>query len=63
MPIAEISIVEGRSKEMKKNLIANVTDAICESLGAPKQAVRVLIREVPKENWGIGGELFEDVRK
>lgn len=56
MPIAHINIMEGREDEKKEKLIAAVTDAICESLGSPREAVRVLIHEVPKSQWGIGGE-------
>jgi 4-oxalocrotonate tautomerase len=39
---------------------------VFEELGIPPQAVEVIIQEVPKENWGIGGELadvkFRDVK-
>lgn len=56
MPIATIQIMEGRDDEAKAKLIAAVTDAICDSIGARREAVRVLIQEVPKSHWGIGGE-------
>jgi 4-oxalocrotonate tautomerase len=59
MPIAQISILEGRSKETKALLIREVTDAISRSLGAPREAVRVLVYEVEKAEWGIGGETAE----
>ncbi|MBE9548799.1 MAG: 2-hydroxymuconate tautomerase family protein [Proteobacteria bacterium] len=61
MPIAHISILEGRGKAAKAELIREVTDAICRSIGAPQQAVRVLIHEVAKEEWGIGGETAESL--
>jgi len=56
MPIAHINIMEGRDDEQKERLIAAVTDAICDSLGSPREAVRVLLHEVPKSQWGIAGE-------
>ncbi|MFB0525920.1 MAG: 4-oxalocrotonate tautomerase family protein, partial [bacterium] len=28
--------------------------------GCPKEAVEVIIRDVPKHNWGIGGELSSE---
>lgn len=56
MPIAHINIMEGRDDEKKEKLIGAVTDAICDSLGSPRESVRVLIHEVPKSQWGIGGE-------
>lgn len=55
MPFAEITIIEGRSKKKKAALIAKVTDAIVDSLDAPIESVRVCIREIPADNWGIAG--------
>lgn len=55
MPIAHINIIEGRTDEQKEMLVAEVTAAISRSLDSPEQNVRVLIHEVPKQNWGIGG--------
>jgi 4-oxalocrotonate tautomerase len=55
MPIANILILEGRTVEMKQALIRAVTDAIADTLKAKPEAIRVIVQEVPKENWGIGG--------
>nr|WP_306799433.1 2-hydroxymuconate tautomerase family protein [Alcanivorax quisquiliarum] len=59
MPIATIQIMEGRDEAAKAKLIAAVTDAICDSIGARREAVRVLVQEIPKSQWGIGGETAE----
>lgn len=56
MPFAQITIMEGRSDEMKADLIREVTEAIHRSLGAPHANVRVAIYEVNKAEWGIGGK-------
>lgn len=40
----------------KEALISEVTQAIMKSLGAPQQSVRVIISEMPKQHFGIGGE-------
>ena len=61
MPLAQISILEGRSKEMKTDLIREVTEAIRKSLNAPNESVRVIIYEVPKSNWGIAGVTTESL--
>lgn len=61
MPLAQISIMKGRSKTAKEALIREVTDAICNSLGARREAVRVIINEVEKSHWGIGGETAENL--
>ncbi|MCH2556085.1 MAG: 2-hydroxymuconate tautomerase family protein [Alcanivorax sp.] len=59
MPIATIQIMEGRDKAAKERLIKEVTDAICSSIGARREAVRIVLQEVPKSHWGIGGETAE----
>jgi len=55
MPHVIISIWKGRDAKMKKVLIEKVTDAITEAVSCPKEAVQVVVEEVEKENWGIGG--------
>lgn len=56
MPIAQLYILEGRSSEQKENLIKEVTDAMSRTINAPKARVRVIITEMTKEHFGIGGE-------
>lgn len=56
MPIAQIQILEGRTDEQKSAVIGLVTAALVEALGVPTDAVRVLITDVPKTHWGIGGK-------
>lgn len=56
MPIVHIDMLAGRSAERKADLIRRVTNAIVASLGVQPAQVRVLLNELPAENWGIGGE-------
>ena len=62
MPIAHLESLEGRTAEQRAKLISEVTDAISRSIDAPKERVRVIITEVPKANWGIGGVPASEVR-
>ncbi|MTJ83315.1 MAG: 2-hydroxymuconate tautomerase [Telmatospirillum sp.] len=55
MPICEITLVAGRTPEMKKILIRDVTDSVMRSLDVPAQSVRVILREVPPEHFAVGG--------
>ena len=55
MPLVEISLIEGRDTETKKNLIAEITDAVVRTTGAPAEVVTVILRDVPKSDWGTGG--------
>lgn len=63
MPIAQIYILEGRSDTQKENLIREVTDAMVRAIDAPKDRVRVIITEMPKTHFGIGGESASKVKK
>mgnify|MGYP001293516930 FL=1 len=59
MPIAQINILEGRTDEQKEALIKEVSEAIVRSLDAPIESVRVIINEMPKQHFGIGGQSAE----
>ncbi|MBN1007377.1 2-hydroxymuconate tautomerase [Amphritea pacifica] len=63
MPIVSISMMEGRSDEQKERMINEVSEAIARSLDAPKESVRVLIYEVPKQHFGIGGQSAKTLGK
>lgn len=56
MPLVKIEMWKGRTVEQKEAMIKQVTDAVCKSIGCPKDAVWVVISDVDKENWGINGE-------
>lgn len=61
MPLAHIYLIEGRSEEAKQAVIDKVTQALHEAVGAPKENVRVVIQDIPKANWGIGGKSAKDL--
>lgn len=54
MPLIEVTMVEGRSPEQLRALIAALTQAAVDAVGAPKDTVRVVIREVPATHWAAG---------
>lgn len=55
MPIVHVHIWEGMDKKKVTTIIRRITDVFVE-VGIPEHAVEVLIHEVPKSHWGIGGE-------
>ena len=61
MPLAEITMIEGRTEDQKRAVIEKVTAALVEALGAPQQNIRVWIHDMPKENWGIAGQTAKDL--
>lgn len=60
MPIITVEMWEGRDKETKKKLVEKLTETTCEILGCPKQAVTIVIYDIPKYNWATEGELASD---
>ncbi|MEM1982895.1 MAG: 2-hydroxymuconate tautomerase family protein [Sulfolobales archaeon] len=59
MPIIHIYVWRGFSAEAKKKVVAGITKVFAD-LGIPPHAVEVVIHEVPKEDWGVGGELASE---
>ena len=55
MPVVKIDLWKGRERETKKELIEKVTSAVVDAITCPAEAVQVIINEVDKDNWGIGG--------
>ncbi len=55
MPVVEVKIWEGRSKEDKAKIIKGITKVLVD-LGIPAEAVTVIIYDIPKHNWGSRGK-------
>lgn len=54
MPIIEVTLVEGREPERLRDLITRLTDAAVEAIDAPRESVRVVLREVPPTHFAAG---------
>ena len=54
MPIIQVNVWDGFGKEKTKTVIQNITKIFVD-LGIPEQAVEVMVHEIPKTYWGIGG--------
>ena len=56
MPLIIIKTFEGKTKELRKKCMEAVTRVSMEVTGIENpSAFNVIIEEIPKENWGIGG--------
>ncbi len=55
MPIVHVNVWEGFGEEKTKTVIQKVTRVFVD-LGVPAHAVEVIVHEIPKSHWGIGGE-------
>ena len=58
LPVVQISWWSGRTEEQKKKVIEGVTKVLCDTLNIPPEAVTVIIYDVDKKNWGVGGKVF-----
>lgn len=63
MPLINVQIMEGRPSEKIEKMMENVTNAASESLDAPKENVRVIVQEIPKTHWAIGGTTAKKLGK
>jgi len=51
---------KGRTRDQKRALIKELTDSFLRTCGGNAESVFIVIEDVEKENWGIGGELMAD---
>ena len=55
MAIIGVTIIEGRDPQTKRELMARLTDAVVEVMGAEPRQVRVFINEVKDGDYSVGG--------
>jgi 4-oxalocrotonate tautomerase len=54
MPLIEVTLVEGRSYDKLRALIGALTQAAVDTIDAPRESIRVVLREVPATHWAAG---------
>ncbi len=59
MPLVHVYMWEGIGDDQAKEIVSGITEVFTKR-GIPDQAVRVIIQEIPKTRWGIGGELASE---
>nr|WP_300095691.1 4-oxalocrotonate tautomerase [Sedimentibacter sp.] len=57
MPIIQVEMLKGRTLEQKRALAEKVTQAVVETANCPREAVKIIIREMEFENYSQGGVL------
>lgn len=60
MPIVNIDLIEGRSQDQLKNLVKDVTDVVAKNTGAPAEHIHVILNEMRKDRYSVGGVLKSD---
>ncbi|MDD2666777.1 MAG: tautomerase family protein [Methanocellales archaeon] len=55
MPIIHVNVWEGFGEERAKTVIQEITRVFVD-LGIPENAIEIIVHEIPKSHWGVGGE-------
>jgi len=55
MPIVRVDFWQGVGVGTVKKVIRGITNVMVEQ-GIPEHAVEVIVYEIPKTHWGVGGE-------
>ncbi|MBU8905835.1 2-hydroxymuconate tautomerase [Desertibacillus haloalkaliphilus] len=61
MPIVTVKMLEGRNDDQKRALVEKVTNAVSDTVDAPKEKVQVIIEEMPKTHYGVAGTRISDM--
>ncbi|WP_230915748.1 2-hydroxymuconate tautomerase [Listeria marthii] len=61
MPFVTIKFLEGRSDDQKKALVSEVTEVVSKNLKAPKENIHVILEEMKKTDYGVGGVRKSDI--
>lgn len=62
MPVVQVDWLVGRDAEKKKKLIQGIAKAF-EDVGVPKEHLDIIIRDIPKTDWGKGDTQMSELRK
>ena len=62
MPLVQVSMAQGRTDEQKRAMLAAITNAVHETIGAPTESIRVWVVEFAPTDYMAGGELLADTR-
>jgi len=55
MPVIHVNVWKGFGAEKAKAVIKGITKVFVD-LDIPERAVEIVIHEIPKSHWGVGGE-------
>jgi 4-oxalocrotonate tautomerase len=62
MPIIEVILTTGRSPEQLRTLISELTNAAQNAIGAPRDSIRVIVREVQRTHYAAGDVTIAESR-
>lgn len=60
MPLVQVTLKDGRRPDQIRALISALTSAVIDSVGAPKESVRVIVTEVAGSHWAAGDVTLDE---
>jgi 4-oxalocrotonate tautomerase len=60
MPIIQVNLIEGRTTDQKRTLVAEVTQAVVKSLNCKPEDVRIMLNDMAKHDYAVAGALVAD---
>jgi 4-oxalocrotonate tautomerase len=60
MPIIRVEMFKGRTREQKRALARELTEAFIRAAGGKPESVTIVLADVDKEDWAVAGALMAD---
>lgn len=60
MPVIRVEMFKGRTPEQKRDMVKEITEAFVRTAGGTPEPVHVVITDVEKSDWAVGGVLASD---
>jgi 4-oxalocrotonate tautomerase len=61
MPVVQIYMYRGRTKEQKKDLVRRIAKDFAEVVNVKPESLQILFHDMDKEDWGTRGMLASDL--
>lgn len=60
MPFVNVKMLEGRTHDQKKKLVAAITNALVDICDAKPDSTMVVVEDVPRDHWARGGKFLSE---
>ena len=60
MPVVTVQMLEGRTADQKRELVAAITEAVVRITRTTPEATQVIINEISREHWAFAGKLASE---
>jgi 4-oxalocrotonate tautomerase len=61
MPVVQIYMYAGRTKEQKNELVKRISKDFEEVVNVKSDSLNILFHDMDKEDWGIRGSLASEI--